>query len=572
MNSLILKSPEFNKLSGELKEKIIKQPVNTKLLSETDYFNNMYEIKYPYTKLPTEFNGRKQWKFLNYTIQEQGTCGSCWAFACTSMLQDRYTILTKGRINTTLSPTRLLLCDVAGIDIEFGLKASTDTELNIAIQAEEQLTKSKYGTCYGSTLLNGLAYLYTFGTCTDRCLPYKYQYIYEAIQKKSPIYSNVPHNTEQQITPPNTAANYLDRISYLDYLTQKTQLFFENKIDIDEINQANMLSYNLREFNSIEKSPLCLDIMGSTADMCVNSSADSVSTGEQLGTPARFYRLGIYYAIQGKDTADTVEKIKQDIYKWGPVITGIELYPDFYDYDFSKVYVWNKKGPKIGGHAIEIVGWGTQDGIDYWEIKNSWGNKWGDDGFFKIRMGTNECKIEENVVAGIPDFFSYGIGSDISKKYGIEIYSNSKTTIRKPNTKIIPTDFISEGDLFTGLMRQSLDYGFFQITPAEQEARKLQPTYSYIHGWIGGIDPLTGFSRRSMLMNIGLDYTSPVNIDNIDFKKYAGKLSTSYFYDIVPSSINDYIFYVMIVLFCIMVGCLLIHKFVIRRNRDLSKS
>jgi C1A family cysteine protease len=44
-------------------------------------------------------------------------------------------------------------------------------------------------------------------------------------------------------------------------------------------------------------------------------------------------------------------------------------------------------------HAILIVGWGTQNGIDYWIIKNSWGSSWGESGYFRIKRGVNMCGI-----------------------------------------------------------------------------------------------------------------------------------------------------------------------------------
>jgi len=63
--------------------------------------------------------------------------------------------------------------------------------------------------------------------------------------------------------------------------------------------------------------------------------------------------------------------------------TAFTVYSDFMNYE-SGVY-HHVSGTVEGGHAIKILGWGTEDGMDYWLCANSWGTSWGLEGFFKIK-------------------------------------------------------------------------------------------------------------------------------------------------------------------------------------------
>ena len=93
-----------------------------------------------------------------------------------------------------------------------------------------------------------------------------------------------------------------------------------------------------------------------------------------------------------------IDKIKADIAKYGTVTAAFTVYEDFLTYK-SGVYQ-HQTGSALGGHAIKTIGWGTENGEDYWLCVNSWNNTWGDKGTFKIKMGN--CGINAQMHAGLP--------------------------------------------------------------------------------------------------------------------------------------------------------------------------
>lgn len=77
----------------------------------------------------------------------------------------------------------------------------------------------------------------------------------------------------------------------------------------------------------------------------------------------------------------------------------MEIYTDFFNYK-SGIYS-HASGSYAGGHAIKIIGWGADNGTSYWLVANSWGTQWGENGFFKIEIGT--LNVDQAVYACIPD-------------------------------------------------------------------------------------------------------------------------------------------------------------------------
>jgi len=88
----------------------------------------------------------------------------------------------------------------------------------------------------------------------------------------------------------------------------------------------------------------------------------------------------------------------------GPLSVSFEVYPDFMHYSGGVYYhsqLTDQFNPfELTNHAVLLVGYGTDDttGEDYWLVKNSWGTQWGEDGFFRIRRGVDECGIESIAV------------------------------------------------------------------------------------------------------------------------------------------------------------------------------
>jgi cathepsin B len=79
----------------------------------------------------------------------------------------------------------------------------------------------------------------------------------------------------------------------------------------------------------------------------------------------------------------TVANIKAEISSNGPVEGAFTVYNDFFNYA-SGVY-HHVSGAVAGGHAIKVLGYGTENGENYWLCANSWGKSWGLQGYFKIR-------------------------------------------------------------------------------------------------------------------------------------------------------------------------------------------
>jgi C1A family cysteine protease len=127
-------------------------------------------------------------------------------------------------------------------------------------------------------------------------------------------------------------------------------------------------------------------------------------------------KISAWGSISGLSTVQTIEQFKTRLMD-GPVVGGMVVFDDFFSYS-SGVYQ-HVTGELAGGHCISIVGWDDADSC--WICKNSWGPGWGEDGFFRIRMGFNESDIEDGIIWMTPEppqayvqIVDYGVVDEVS--------------------------------------------------------------------------------------------------------------------------------------------------------------
>ncbi|XP_066149101.1 cathepsin B-like [Euwallacea fornicatus] len=96
------------------------------------------------------------------------------------------------------------------------------------------------------------------------------------------------------------------------------------------------------------------------------------------------------------------KQIQLEILKNGPVEATMDIYADFASYQ-SGIYQ-RISNDYLGGHAVRILGWGVEDDVKYWLVGNSWNERWGENGYFRIIRGRDEVGIESTIDAALPDF------------------------------------------------------------------------------------------------------------------------------------------------------------------------
>lgn len=119
--------------------------------------------------------------------------------------------------------------------------------------------------------------------------------------------------------------------------------------------------------------------------------------GSGCKSPQGIGRLERYHVSPAYRLGNETD-IMYEILNSGPAQATMKVYQDLFSYN-GGIYRKSRNVPEeYGYHSVRLVGWGIEDGIKYWVAANSWGEQWGEGGYFRIRRGINECEVETFVI------------------------------------------------------------------------------------------------------------------------------------------------------------------------------
>jgi len=244
-------------------------------------------------------------------------------------------------------------------------------------------------------------------------------------------------------------------------------------------------------FSYIEQQGICTE--DSYPYTGQDGSCAAAANGNcKVGVPAG--SVTGYKDVQPKDLNALMEAVAQQ-----PVSIAIEADQDSFR-NYKSGVLTSQCGDRLD-HGVLLVGYGTDNGIDYWKVKNSWGPEWGDQGYLRI-----ERKVSDEGLCGIKLNPSYPVVSS-----SIQAESNPDGAFEN-FVKRFGKSYVDEAE-------RAIRFAIFKVNLAKVEAENAKS-----HSYKLGINEFSDLTDEEFLSNhLGmLDTMEARGLKHIGTHKYSG--------------------------------------------------
>jgi len=140
---------------------------------------------------------------------------------------------------------------------------------------------------------------------------------------------------------------------------------------------------------------------GECAPLCTNCEASGTCFALKAFTG---------FGVRSFGRVNGSEAMAKEIFENGPITCSFAATDEFvYNYSINAaahggVFTDDFEYPEEAvDHDVEVAGWDvTEDGVEYWIARNSWGTYWGENGWFRLKKGN--LRMEEDCWWAIPQF------------------------------------------------------------------------------------------------------------------------------------------------------------------------
>jgi len=99
-----------------------------------------------------------------------------------------------------------------------------------------------------------------------------------------------------------------------------------------------------------------------------------------------------YIRLESKNLFNITMEAWQEYLHFGPLLIDIvTVGTDFDQYGHGIHYLKGCDNPPSSFHLVLLVGYGQQDGVKYWKIRNSFSMGWGEAGYYRLARDSVEC-------------------------------------------------------------------------------------------------------------------------------------------------------------------------------------